>query len=65
MLTELEKCKNELGWLVRYEECIVNNCSDEDFPPMPLRIPPGCTKIWRREWNCPKRVYCHLPRRLF
>ena len=26
MPMELKKYRNELGWLVRYEECIVNDC---------------------------------------
>ena len=38
------KVQNELGWLVRYEECVVNSCPEDDFPPMPLPIPPGYTK---------------------
>ena len=44
MSTSLEKCRNELGWLARYEKCIVNNCPKEYFPLMPLPIPPGYTK---------------------
>ena len=49
MPMELEKCRNELGWLVRYEECIVNSCPEEDLPPMPLL--PVKSKIWRGEWK--------------
>ena len=49
MLMKLEKCRNELGWLVRYEECVVNNCPEEDFPPMPLPVPPDYTKIFGEE----------------
>ena len=60
MLVQLEKCRNELGWLVRYEECIVSNCPESDFPPMSLPIPPGYTKKWRGEWRWPKRVYFHI-----
>ena len=49
MVMELEKCRNELGWLIRsHNNCIVDNCPKEDYPPMPLPIPPGYTKNLER-----------------
>ena len=44
MLMKLEKGRNELGWLIRYDECIANHIPEEDYPPMPLLIPPDYTK---------------------
>ena len=45
MVMELEKCRTGLGWLIRsHNNCIVDNCPKEDYPPMPLPIPPGYTK---------------------
>ena len=36
---ELEACKNELDWMAKMHDCVLNNCPEEDFPPMPLLIP--------------------------
>ena len=44
MLMELENCRNKLGWLIRHHNCIVDNCPEEDYPPMPRPIPPGYTE---------------------
>ena len=41
MLVKPEECKDELDWLLRCSDCNVNNCSKEDYPPMPLPIPPN------------------------
>ena len=30
MLMQLEKCRNERGWLLRYQDCIVTNCPEEN-----------------------------------
>ena len=44
MLMEFENCRDELGWLIRRHNCIVDTCCPEkDYPPMPLPIPPGYT----------------------
>ena len=48
MHMELEKCRSELGWLIRCHNFIVDNCSEEDYPPRPLPIPPGYTENLER-----------------
>ena len=55
MLIKLEKGRNELGWLVRYEKCLVNNCPEEVFPLMPLPIPPDYTKTMERRVEMAKK----------
>ena len=40
MQMELNSCRNELGWLIRYHNCSVDNCPEEVYPPRPLPIPP-------------------------
>ena len=49
MLMELENCRNELGWLIRRHNCIIDNCTEEDYPPMPLPIPSVIPKLCRGE----------------
>ena len=49
MLMKLEKRRNELGWLIIYDECIVNDIPEEDYKSMPLHIPPDYTKTLERE----------------
>ena len=48
LLMELEKCRNELGRLIRCHNCIVDNCPEEDYPPRPLPIPPGYAETLER-----------------
>ena len=55
LLMELEKGRNEVRRLVRYEECIVNNCPEEDLPPMPLPIRPDYTKTMERRVEMAKK----------
>ena len=40
MQMELEACLDEVGWLVRCNNCAVYNCPEEEYPPKPLPIPP-------------------------
>ena len=49
MIMKLETCSNELGWLIRCHNCIVDNCPEEDYPPRPLPIPPGYTENLERK----------------
>ena len=48
MQMKLERCSNELGWLIRRHDCTVDNCLEENYPPMPLPIPPGYTENLER-----------------
>ena len=43
MQMELEKYRNEFGWLIRCHNCIFDSCPKEDYPPRPLPIPPDRT----------------------
>ena len=67
MQMELEKCRNELGWLIRCHNCIVDNCPEEDYPPRPLPIPPGYTENLERRTREPVKMilktYYLLPAR--
>ena len=47
MLVELEECRKELDLILRYHDCIINNCP-EYYPLMPLPIPPGSAKTLAR-----------------
>ena len=47
MLIELENCRNELRWLLRRDNCIVDNCPKEDHPKMPLPVSPDYTENLR------------------
>ena len=38
MQLELEACRNELDWMARVHDCLLNSCPEEDFPPMPRPI---------------------------
>ena len=38
MQMELEVCRNELDWIARIHDCLLNSCSEEDFPLMSLPI---------------------------
>ena len=40
MQMELEACRDELDWLIRYHNCAAYNCPEEEYPPRPLPIPP-------------------------
>ena len=48
MLMELEKCRNELGWMIRCHNCTIDNFPEDDYPPRPLPIPPGYTEMLER-----------------
>ena len=49
MRAELESCGNELGWLIRCHNCSVDNCSEENYPPRLLLIPPGYIETLERK----------------
>ena len=49
MQLTLDNCSNELEWLIRRHNCIVDNCPEENYPPMPLPIPPGYTENLERK----------------
>ena len=48
MQMERERCRNELGWLIRCPNTTVDSCSEEGYPPKPLPIPPKYTKHLER-----------------
>ena len=48
MQMELDNCRNELGWLIRCHNCSVDNCSEEEYPPRPLPIPPDYIDLLQR-----------------
>ena len=55
MLVELEKCRNELDWLLICSDRKVNNCPKEDYLPMPLPIPPDYVKNVERRVEIAKK----------
>ena len=61
-LMELEKCRNELGWLIRCHNCIVDNCPEKDYPPRHLLpIPPAYTEnLERRMRKTERRIITYI-----
>ena len=49
MKMELDNSRDELGWLIRCHNCLVDNCPEEEYPPRILPIPPNY-------WEGPRNI---------
>ena len=56
MQMELEACRNELDWMARIHDCLLNSCPKEDFPPKPLPTPSTYITYFRKTERAKKGI---------
>ena len=60
MQMELEACRNELDWMARIHDCLLNSYPKEDFPPMPPPTPSTYVTYLRKTERAKKGILSPL-----